>query len=94
MSNIDEVMEILKNGKRHNLSEIAKRLALRPEKIGEILQFLAECDFATFDQKTNTAIIDPELKELLVPKEQPTATVIDRKKIAKPNQLREKKEPP
>jgi len=74
MSTVDEVMEILKDGKRHNLSEIAKRLKRTQKKTEEILQFLAECDFATFDHKNNTAIIDPELRELILVEEQATAT--------------------
>ena len=74
MSIVDEVVEILKDGKWHSLSEIAKRLKLKPKKTEGILQFLAECDFATFDQKNNTAIINPELKELILLEEQIAAT--------------------
>ena len=79
MSTVDEVMDILKDGKRHSLSEIAERLELTQKKAGEILQFLAEYDFATFDQKSNKAIIDPELKELLLLEEQVIVTATDKK---------------
>lgn len=81
MSTVDEVVKILKDGERHSLSEIAKRLTLTQKKTEEILQFLAECDFATFDQKNNTAIIDPELKELILLEEQITATATERKNL-------------
>jgi len=67
MSIVEEVVDILKDGKRHGLSEIAETLKLTQKKTAEILQFLAEYDFASFDQKNNKAIIDPGLKELLLP---------------------------
>ncbi len=79
MSTVDEVMDILKDDKRHSLSEIAERLKLTQKKAREILQFLAEYDFATFDQKSNKAIIDPELKELLLLEEQVIVTATDKK---------------
>ena len=79
MSIVEEIVDILKDGKRHSLSEIAERLKLTQEKAGEILQFLAEYDFATFDQKNNKAIIDPELKELLLLEEQITVAANDKK---------------
>lgn len=74
MTTVDEVMEILKDGKRHNLSEIAKGLKRTQKKTKEILQFLAKCNFATFDHKNNTVMIDSELKELILVEEQTTAS--------------------
>ena len=67
MSTVEKVVDILKDGKRHSLNEIAERLQLTQKKTAEILQFLAEYDFASFDQKNNKVIIDPGLKELLLP---------------------------
>lgn len=72
MTTVDEVMEILKDGKRHNLSEIAKRLKRTQKQTEEILQFLAKCNFATFDWKNNTVMIDSGLKELILLEEQTT----------------------
>lgn len=79
MSTVDEAMEVLKDGKRHSLREIAERLKLTQKKTAEILQFFAEYDFASFDQKNNKAIINPELKELLLLEEQVTVTATDKK---------------
>lgn len=75
MSTVDEILEILKEDKRHRLVEIAKRLKLTKRKTAEILQFLTECNFVTFDPKTNIVKIDPELKELILLEEtEKTAT--------------------
>lgn len=80
MSTVDEVLEILKEGNRHKLVEIAKRLKLTKRKTAEILQFLTECNFVTLDPKTNLVKIDPELKELILLEEpEKTATATERK---------------
>jgi len=46
---IDEILEVLKDGKWHNLSEIVGKFQLHEFRVGIIMSFLAECNFIDLD---------------------------------------------
>lgn len=66
MSAIDNVVELLKDDKWHSLSEISKTLGLKEETIEEIIQFLVKLGFVTVDKKFGKALINPELREIIL----------------------------
>jgi DNA-binding IclR family transcriptional regulator len=55
MSTIDQVLELLKDGNWHKLSEIAKQFGLQQPKLEAIVNFLAEYEFIHVDKDEQKA---------------------------------------
>ena len=55
MSTIDQVLELLKDGNWHKLSEIAKQSGLQQSKLEAIVNFLAEYEFIYVDKDEQKA---------------------------------------
>jgi len=62
---IDCVTELLKDGKWHYVSALARELEQPEEKIREILKFCADFDVVTFDRTGNRVKINETFKILL-----------------------------
>ena len=65
MSAIDEVVELLKDGKWHSLQGLAKNLRLDQQKLHEIVQFLLSLELLKLDEKERKAQINTDLKQLI-----------------------------
>jgi len=48
---IDEILNILKNGKWHDLREISEKTHLREVKVQMLTQFLAQYNFVELDER-------------------------------------------
>jgi len=62
---IDFVAELLKDGKWHRVSSIARELDQPEEKILKILKFCADFNFVILDKTGNQAKIDKRFRRLL-----------------------------
>jgi len=49
MSHIDEIFSVFRDGKLHEIEEIAKEVALPESEVKKILDFLAEFKFIEFE---------------------------------------------
>ena len=72
MATLDQVLDHLKDGKRHTLEEITKALNLNEETVLEVIQFLADYSFAILDEKRGQTALDPKIKRLIQEEERPT----------------------
>ena len=66
MENLDSFSSLMKDGRWHNLIEIAKNMQLSESKVEKNVHFFANANFATFNQKTKKVKLDPELCQLYV----------------------------
>ena len=73
MSAIDEVVDLLKDGKWHPLKDLAKNLKLTQENLQQIIQFLKNLDLIKLGTKQQQALINLDLKQL-IDLEQPKQT--------------------
>jgi DNA-binding IclR family transcriptional regulator len=58
---IDEILDVLKNGKWHNLKEISEKTHLQGLKVELLTQFLAEYDFIELNKKEHKTKLTPSL---------------------------------
>lgn len=63
MSQIDELMRFLSDGKWHTYTEIAQKLKINHQKLEKIVELLREFDF--IQQKGNRVQITPNTKKLI-----------------------------
>ena len=63
MSNIDEILWLLKDGKWHDLKEIAEKVALPQDKVEMVASFLAEYDFIQLKENNKQAKLKPTILE-------------------------------
>lgn len=62
----EDILELLKDGQWHDISEIAKTLN-RPERlIKEVLNFYERFDFIELDRMRKKVAIDQKMRELLL----------------------------
>ena len=66
MSAIDDVVELLKDGKWHNLKELAKNLQIEQQKLKQIIRFLKNSGFIRLDKKQEKALISSDLKKTII----------------------------
>lgn len=66
MENLDSFFNLMKDGKWHDLIEIARNMQLSECKVEKIVHFFANANFATFNQKTKKVKLGLELCELYV----------------------------
>jgi len=62
---IDEILDVLKNGKWHNLKEISEKTQLQGLKVELLTEFLAEYDFIELDKKEQKTRLAPPLFNFL-----------------------------
>jgi len=62
---IDEILDILKNGKWHDLKEISEKTHLQGLKVELLTEFLAEYDFIELDKKEQKTRLAPPLFNFL-----------------------------
>jgi DNA-binding IclR family transcriptional regulator len=62
---IDAVLSSLKDGKWHNLAEIAKKLALHEFRVEMIVSFLSDYGFIEFDRKRQKVKLNSLTREFI-----------------------------
>jgi DNA-binding IclR family transcriptional regulator len=65
MAKIADVLEMLSDGKWHNLQKIRRKMKLTNEQIQQIAQFLEEYEFVTFDETKNEIRIEEAVQKFL-----------------------------
>lgn len=65
MPAIDDILELLEDGKWHNVSEAVKKSRLRESKVEIILGFLAEYKFITLNKEQQKAKLTPTMLKFL-----------------------------
>jgi DNA-binding IclR family transcriptional regulator len=62
---IDEILDVLKNGKWHDLKEISKKTHLHEPNVELLTNFLAEYDFIELNKKEQKTRLTPSLLEFM-----------------------------
>jgi len=62
---IDEILDVLKNGKWHNLKMISEKTRLQELKVEMLTNFLAEYDFIELNKKEHKTRLTPPLLAFL-----------------------------
>ena len=62
---IDEILEVLRNGKWHNVKEVAEKTDLHQVKVKLITSFLAEYDFVQRDPTSSMVKLTPQFRSFL-----------------------------
>jgi len=62
---IDEILEVLENGKWHDLKEIVEKTRLHEPKLKLVTSFLAEYDFVQLDPAISRIRLTPQLLNFL-----------------------------
>jgi len=62
----DDILELLKDGQWHDISEIVTKLNQPEKPIKEILRFYKEFDFIELDRTKKKVVIDPKIRELFL----------------------------
>lgn len=65
MSALDEILLLLKDGKWHNLKEIAEKMALPEIKTELAVRFLTEHNFILLNEKTKKVKLQPTTKKFV-----------------------------
>ncbi len=65
MSTIDEILELLKDEKWHDLSHLKKKIRLQEFEVEAITNFLAEYQLIQLDKEQKKAKISPTLLNFL-----------------------------
>ncbi len=68
---IDDVLELLKNGRWHDVSEVVKKSRLHESKVEKILRFLTEYKFITLNNEQKKARLTPTMLKFLREIERP-----------------------
>jgi len=62
---IDTILDVLKDGKWHNLKKISEETQLQEFKVEMVTNFLAEYDFIELNKKENKTRLTPPLLDFL-----------------------------
>lgn len=62
---IDEIMELLKDGKWHGMNEVTEKSRLSEFKAETVMSFLAEYDFIQLDKERRKARLTPPTLDFL-----------------------------
>ena len=62
----EDVLELLKDGRWHDVSEVVNTLNRPEETIEEVLRFYEKFDFIQFDGMRKKILIDPKIRELVI----------------------------
>ena len=65
MSAIDDVLELLKNGRWHDVREVVKMSRLHESKVEIVLGFLAEYKFIALNKEQQKAKLNPTMLKFL-----------------------------
>lgn len=65
MTKINGLFEALKDGKWHDVGELAGLVGLDKERLEDMLEFLDDYDFLTFDKALNSAKLDKDVVKFL-----------------------------
>jgi len=66
LENLDSFFKLMKDGRWHGVTEIAKNMQLSEGRVENVVQLFANANLATFDRKTRKVKLDSELCELYV----------------------------
>ena len=61
----DTIIQILENGKWHNLKDIHEETKLNPSKIAHITKFLEQYNFVKINQATQKIKLNPPMSKFL-----------------------------
>ena len=62
---VDEILELLKNGDWHGLSELADKSGVGERRVGLVVDFLCGFDFLVCDKEARRVRLSPELLAFL-----------------------------
>jgi len=65
LSQIDEILDALKNGKWHDLKEISEEKRLHQNTVKLLTDFLAHYDFIELNKKEQKTKLTPPLRDFL-----------------------------
>ena len=65
LSAIDDILELLKDGRWHNVREAVERSGLHESKVEKILSFLAEYKFIALNKEQQEAKLTPTMLKFL-----------------------------
>lgn len=65
MSAIDDILELLEDGKWHDVREAVKKYSLQEPKVETILGFLAEYKFIILNKKRQKAKLTPRMLKFI-----------------------------
>ncbi len=78
MSSLNRVLNLLKDGEYHKLSEVASSLRMKEEEVQGIIKTLADFGFITYDERRREVRMKPRLREIVLEqeREEPQAVII------------------
>ena len=65
MSQVEDILRLLKNGKWHDLEEIEKKIQLRDFNVTNITKFLSQYNFIKLDKEGKKVKLDPSTQDFL-----------------------------
>ena len=65
MPKVNDILELLENGKWHDLKEIGKKIQIQDLDIVSVAKFLAQYEFVRLDKKGEKAKLDSSMRDFL-----------------------------
>ena len=65
MPTVEDILELLENGKWHDLKEIGEKIQLSDLEVESVTKFLAQHDFISLDEEEKRAKIDLSTRHFL-----------------------------
>ena len=65
MSTLDDILQLLKDGKWHNLKEVTEKTALPEHKAEAVFQFLNEYDFIQINENNKKIKLEPPIAKFI-----------------------------
>ena len=62
---VNDILELVENGKWHDLKEIEKKIQLQDLDITSVIKFLARYNFIKLDKEGKKAKLDPSTQDFL-----------------------------
>jgi len=62
---VNDILELLENGKWHDLKEIGKKIQIQDLDIVSVAKFLAQYEFVRLDKKGEKAKLDSSMRDFL-----------------------------
>ncbi len=65
MPKVNDILELLENGKWHDLKKIGKKIQIQDLEIVSVAKFLAQYEFVRLDKKEKKAKLDSSMRDFL-----------------------------